>query len=405
MRFRPKPQTAALCGAHLVLLAAMTGCAADRAVAGRSAAAPEQLALGRGTLARSHLLTGELRAITAEAILVPRTPAWQVPIRWLQADGAQVVAGQRVLELDNSMFAGDLEQKRLQQARAVNELLQKEADLTVKLADLELAAERARIHFEKATIEADVPDELEARRSLQEKRLIRDKAEIELQKAKESLAAQRESAEAELEVLRIALRKIDAEVRVAETAIEALTLRAPRDGILVVAHNRREDRKFQMGDVVQVGNEVMSIPDLSAMKVEAQLSDVDDGRVEVGMTARCTLDTYPDEVLLGRVVEITPVAKEADRRSMRRAFRAVIHLEQSDPEKMRPGMSVQVEVARPSLENVVLVPRAALHFAGGAVTVQLVDGSLREIELADCNARQCAVADGLAEGDRVRVAG
>jgi len=58
------------------------------------------------------LLTGVLRATEAENIVVPRTPSWQVQIRWLEEDGAQVTAGQKIIEFDNSAFAGTIEDKK-----------------------------------------------------------------------------------------------------------------------------------------------------------------------------------------------------------------------------------------------------------------------------------------------------
>ena len=86
------------------------------------------------------------------------------------------------------------------------------------------------------------------------------------------------------------------------------------------------------------------------MKVVAQLSDVDDGRIAVGMRVRCTLDTYPDRVFEGEVVSISPIAKEENNRSLRRFFQVEVLLVESAPERMRPGMSVKVEVLVPPRE-------------------------------------------------------
>ena len=57
-------------------------------------------------------------------------------------------------------------------------------------------------------------------------------------------------------------------------------LNAPRDGIIVIGEHPWEGRKFHVGDTVQPGWTIVSLPDLSAgMEVRAELSDVDDGRV------------------------------------------------------------------------------------------------------------------------------
>jgi HlyD family secretion protein len=359
----------------------------------------------RGVFRTRLLLTGELQAVDSAKILVPRTPTWQMPIRWMEADGASVAEGQKVIELDNTEFSGDLEQDRLAESKALNDLMRKEADVAIDVADKEFAVEQARVQWEKARIEAEVPESLRTRREHQEKQLALVKAEVALEKAREELHASREAAQAELEELRLALEQARYDVRVAEQAIEALTLRAPRDGIFVVAENRREGRKYQTGDNAFVGLALASIPELTSMQVEALLSDVDDGKIAPGMRAICVLDTYPEESFEGVVTEITPVAKEQGRESRRRAFRAVVRLSGSDPERMRPGMSVRVEVIPPERDGVLLAPRAAIDFSGERPVTLLRDGSSVEVRLGPCNPFHCVVEGGLAEGQLLRSSG
>ena len=263
----------------------------------------------------------------------------------------------------------------------------------------------ARIALEKAKVEAAIPKELRSARDYQEDQLDLARAESEYEKALKDLDATRTASEAELEELRIALRRTEEEVETAREAIEALTLNAPRDGILVVAEKRRENRKFQVGDTVWVGLAVMRIPELSAMKVVASLSDVDDGRIEIGMRARSTLDIYPNREFAGRVTEITPVAQEEDDNSLRRSFRVVIMLDESDPELMRPGMSVRAEVEHEPLQDVLLVPRASLEWSDEQPRALLADGTTTDVQLGPCSARECVVEGGLDEGAQLRSRG
>jgi HlyD family secretion protein len=356
----------------------------------------------RGTFQSSMLLTGELEAVEAALIVVPRTPMWRMPIRWMEEDGAVVVAGQRVVELENSQFAGTIEQNRLAEARARNDLMRKEADVEIDLADREQRLEQARVQHEKASIEAAVPLDIQPRRDYQEKQLALSKAEVELQKASDDLEAGREAARAELEELRISLEEAAREVRVAEKAIADLTLRAPQEGIFVISENRFEGRKLEVGDDAWVGLAVGSIPELGEMQVVAQLSDVDDRKVATGMRAICTLDSYPERSYEGELAEIAPVAKGGGRRqSLRRHFRVVVRLHDADPEKMRPGMSVRVEVLPRPRENVLLVPRSALDLGSEAPRALLADGSGVDVELGPCSAYECVVEEGLNEGDEL----
>jgi HlyD family secretion protein len=152
---------------------------------------------------------------------------------------------------------------------------------------------------------------------------------------------------------------------------------------------------------------VASLPDLSAMSVQASLSDVDDGRIQPGMEVLCTLDAYPGQAFAGRVAEISPVARESRRSPLLRFFPVHIKLDRSDPGRMRPGMSVRVEVLGAELKNVLLVPRAALDFAAGPGVAGnpralLASGGTAPVKLGECTALECVVESGLAEGTRLR---
>jgi multidrug efflux pump subunit AcrA (membrane-fusion protein) len=247
-----------------------------------------------------------------------------------------------------------------------------------------------------------VPEALLERRVHQERQLRLDRARIEMEKAEEDLRAFEASSKADLETRRIAVEKARREIETTEAAIGALVLRAPRSGLLVVAQHPWEERKLQVGDTVYVGWSVMSIPDLSAMRVVASLSDVDDGKIAAGMPAKCTLDAYPGETFNGVVRELTPIAQEPMRESLRRAFRVIVELTRTDAEKMRPGMSVKVEVETARQSGALLAPRAALDMSADRPRAALAKGGDAEVRLGPCNASECVVESGLEEGTRLR---
>jgi multidrug efflux pump subunit AcrA (membrane-fusion protein) len=150
---------------------------------------------------------------------------------------------------------------------------------------------------------------------------------------------------------------------------------------------------------------VVSLPDLTAMRVEAKLSDVDDGRIAPGQSVACILDAYPDRTFPGHVAEITPVAQEEAGRSLRRAYNVRVELDAADAERMRPGMSVKVEVLPPAQDDVLLAPRAGLDFSGASPRARLVSGRDVDVKLGGCNRDACVVLGGLDDGARLRLPG
>jgi HlyD family secretion protein len=362
----------------------------------------QTLTVHRGDLRTRLLLTGELAAAEADELVVPRTSSWELQIRWLEQDGAAVKAGQKVVELDNSSFASELDEKRLAASEAEKELARAAAEARTATAEKEFAVEQKRAALHGAQVSADIPPELFAAREIQERRLNLRRAEVDLAKAEEDLAAQRQASAADLDVRKIALTKSRREIGEVEQAIGALTLRAPRDGILLVADHPWEGRKLREGDSAWVGLAVASLPDLSSLIVDADLSDVDDGRVTPGMEVLCALDAYPAETYHGRVEDVAAVAQEAPRRPLLRSFPVRIRLDRVDTRRMRPGMSVRVEVLGPPVRNALLVPRAALDLTASPPRVRRAAGGTAEVSLGACDAAECVVEKGVREGEVLR---
>ena len=71
--------------------------------------APATLQVSRGALEDRMVLTGELEALAAEQLRVPRTPAWTLAISWLAEDGAVVKKGEKVVEFDSTTLAESLD--------------------------------------------------------------------------------------------------------------------------------------------------------------------------------------------------------------------------------------------------------------------------------------------------------
>jgi len=387
--------------APLVLLASVvvSGCLA--AGAGESASLSEDLVVRKDTFQERYLLTGELRAAEAVPLVVPRTPGFQVQLRWMEEDGSEVETGQRVVEFDNSSFTSDLEDKRLTLAERETDFERTRTETAAALAESEFELEQRLAELERARIEASIPRELLSAREYQERRLDLQRAEVAVSKAGEDLEATRRANRSDIELSRVELESARREIEEAESAIELLTLRAPASGVLVVEEHPWEGRKFQLGDSLYPGWTVARLPNLTTLQVEAVLYDVDEGRIEAGMRARAIPDAFPDLRLEGEVLEVSPVAREVTHSSLRRYFLVRVRLDGADPRRLRPGMSVKVEVFGHPRDGVLLAPRRALELGVAPPRAHLAGGGVREIRLGPCNPTHCVVEEGLAEGDRL----
>jgi multidrug efflux pump subunit AcrA (membrane-fusion protein) len=386
----------------LVVIAIVCACSGEGA---RTSAKPEERAhtgkVVRRDVVDRVLLAGTLHATRSEELRTPRTPMWELPIRWMPEDGAVIKAGERALEFDNSSFVSTLAEKKLQYIDAAMAF-----DTFLDVSSLDQAQktfelENARLVHAKAKVQASVPADLLPARTAQERQLELKRAEAAVARAEKELASAQAASKLEKQVKQIELDKAKNTILDAEKAIGELLIKAPREGIIVVGDHPWMGRKFQIGDSVQPGWTIVALPDLSSgMEVRAELSDVDDGRVSNGMQGTCTLDAYPAEAMPCTVKSMMPVASGKGGQSLRRGFALVMALAKVD-DKMRPGMSVKVELRRPPLANAIVVPRGALQLAKDKARVRLASGELRDVELGACDAQGCVVTKGLTEGEGV----
>ncbi|HEY5944658.1 MAG TPA: hypothetical protein VIV40_04170 [Kofleriaceae bacterium] len=390
---------------RLVILAIVCACSGKGA---RQGAKPEERTrtqtVKTGDVTDRVLLAGTLQSTQSDELRTPRTPTWELPIRWMAEDGASIKAGERALEFDNSSFVTTLAEKKLAYIDAVmafNTLLDVSGfDEAQKAFELD----NAKLVLAKAKVQASVPADLLPARTAQERQLELKRADAAVAKAEKELASAKAANALEKQVKQIELDKAKRTIEDAEKAISELVLKAPRDGMIVVGEHPWMGRKFQIGDTVQPGWTIVSLPELGAgMEVRAEVSDVDDGRVSIGMQGTCTLDAFPADALPCTVKDLMPVASGKGGQSLRRGFSIVMTLTKVDADRMRPGMAVKVELRRPPLANVVVVPRGAVTFdtAGGKAKVKLAGGALRDVELGPCDAQGCAVTKGLSAGQVV----
>ncbi len=370
-------------------------------VSGGGTVPAQRATIVQGEIVDRVLLTGELRAGVAVDLTVPMTDTWELTIRWMAEDGTQVKAGERVLEFDNSAFTNGLVQKQMAVVEATSAFRTYRDLSAVSISVKQHELEQAKVATEKARLLASVPEDLLPQRTVKDRQIDRTRTELALAKAEKELATERQAAALESHVKQIEVDKAKRAVETAEKSIGELVLKAPRDGVISVGTHPWEGRRFQIGDSVQPGFILVTLPDFSQpMEIQAELSDVDDGRVKIGQKGMCTLDAYPAEPQPCEVKTVAPVARNKQRQSLRRIFSVSLAIANKDPDRMRPGMSVKVEL--PGAKRTGLVaPRSALVFDGGKVALRLHGGELRQVTLAGCDAQRCAIATGAIIGEEI----
>ena len=250
-----------------------------------------------------------------------------------------------------------------------------EAAVNVAHAGVE-AAEAA---LANAVLERDRAQNLFDRGAVAKQRL--DAADT----ARRSTAAQRDLAKANLAQAEAALRR-------AREVQRDTTLTSPIDGVVV-------ERHYDAGSLVGPGDEpVVVVADLRVMKLEAGVSELEAGRLRVGMPARVVAQARPGDVFDGRVAAIAP---EVDARN--RHFRIEVRIANPGT-ALLSGMYGSATIPLERAAQVVAVPRDAVITRDGRRVVIRIEGdTVREVPVTEglTDGRRVQIASGLQAGDTI----
>jgi len=143
------------------------------------------------------------------------------------------------------------------------------------------------------------------------------------------------------------------------TQLDDYRIIAPISGIVIGS-------EVEVGEMVvtgissyMVGTTIFQIGDPSEMIVKSSISEIDIGRLKIGLEVRIISDSYPDEVYLGKVKNIAPVGRINQGASI---VTFDVEIEILDPDvRLRQGMSCDIDIIFDTRENVLVLPVEAIH--------------------------------------------
>jgi len=192
--------------------------------------------------------------------------------------------------------------------------------------------------------------------------LTHAKLTFEKDKSKRKARKTYDQAQSRMKLDETAIASLQAAVDAAEMNLRHTAVIAPVSGMIV-------SRTVELGQIVAPGSQTPQLflvaPSFSAVQIAAKLSESSIGEVKVGSKASFTLESVPNEVYRGEVVEVgSPLPPTNDNKV---AFDVVIGV--PDPE-LRPksGEATAVSINVDRRDDVLRAPDQALsYFPDGAV--------------------------------------
>ncbi len=306
----------------------------------------EAVTVQAGTIEATLELSGNL-APRARVGVKPRVPG--ALERVLVDIGASVREGQTVATIDR-----------------------REIDAQADAAEATVGVARAGVDAAEAGL-SNAATELERSRNLFERGALPRQRLDAAETANKASLAQRELARATLAQAAAAQRR-------AREIQRDTILTSPVSGHVV---ERNYDPGAMPGDLP-----VVVVADLRVLKLEAGVSELDAGRLKVGMPAEVVVQARSGERYKGELAAIAPEVNERNRH-----FRVEIRVPNPDA-VLLSGMYATARIVTASASSGVIVPREAVTTRAGARVVLAVQGDL---------VKAVPVTEGLSDGRRVQI--
>ena len=160
-------------------------------------------------------------------------------------------------------------------------------------------------------------------------------------------------------------------VLTAQENLDANNLTAPFDGTVTEVSG-------MVGDQVSPVTNAFRIDDLSQMKVDVQVSEVDINSVKVGQSVTLTFDAISGKSYNGKVVE---VAQAGDSVQGAVDFTVTVVLTDMD-NSVKPGMTAAVTITVKQVNNALLVPSRAVRLVNNQLVVYVLqNGQAQEVNV------------------------
>lgn len=316
---------------------------------------------------------GSLRARRSVPVYAPIVP--QLRIAWLATAGQPIKQGESIVKFDSSASQQQLDQKvaALKQAQATldQELAQakviSEQD-TSDLADTKYNVEKARLEASKTEIVSQIQGE--------ENKIDLGMAEEKLKVQQATVALHDASEKSKIASLTRQRDKADNDVKVTQSRIAEMDVKAPISGIINYLPNYSQGwvnaKPFKAGDNAGAGQQIAEIPDLESMEMDAKVEETDRGRLNAGQDVRIRIDALPELAIIAKLTQVSPLAEQSFDWPPTRSFHAYASITKPDP-RLRPDMNGGMDVVIDRIPDAISIPAAAIFTRDGKPIVYVAN--------------------------------
>lgn len=397
---------------NMVLSIAVLGMAAAGTFAASRRAGPPDFPttlVTRGQFVDTLEIRGEIRPLKSVVMSSPMQSG-ELQILKLAKSGTMVKPGDLLVRFDPSTLERTIQEKQSELKQADAEIEQAQAQTRIAREQNATAVMKAGYDIERAKLDASKGDTV-SRLDVEAAKLAVLDAQQRERELKEKVKSDEASAEADLSAKRHKREKALFDLQRAERGLKNLELKAPAAGMVNVLPNFRSGsmfggaQEFQEGDRAWPGANILELPDLSSVHLEARLDESDRGRLQPQQDATVRIEAIPGKDFKARLDSISVLAKIDFSSGWPPAKNFDLNLVFLEIDsKMRPGMTAVARIATQRVPDVVLVPSETVFQRDGAPIVYKLDGSMfveTPVAVRKRGKEQTIIDKGVGAGDRI----
>jgi len=300
-------------------------------------------------------------------------------------EGDRVKTGQFLLEIDPNALRGTVQRGEAAVAAAQAGLAQSKVNVETARANLALAQTQVKRQRDLWAQQLTTKEQL-------------DKSENDVKIAQTELAAREAAVSSSAQMINQEAATLDT----SRYNLRQVTLVAPFDGI-VTRRNIEEGENVVVGTMNNAGTQLLTVADMSVIQAEVEVDETDIPSVQIGQTAKITIDALQDKTFTGRVTEIgnSPIQQTAATAGQQATnFKVKVQIDQQIPE-VRPGFTCSAAITTATRKQALSVPiqamaaREVIYDQGGAVVREPKDPKgKRKPKASDAPAAQAELKPG-----------
>lgn len=347
---------------------------------------------------------GELRSARPTPLTVPGRNWSSRRVEWMLDEGSVVKKGDLLARFSSQESEQQLAQALIELQRNALARAAKEGELEAAIGrvDVDLSQVAVQLGIARRYAEADLSAiaRNQALDAIEDARFLETRQDVlEWQRGQSGTRGG-----AELAVLDAQRATHDINAKSRQEDLDALELRAPNDGVLLLTANWSGD-KPAVGANLFAGTEFGSLPDTSAMEVQIDLPQIEAQGVAAGMAVELHPVGHPEQVITSELAWVASAATPKSRQDPVRyiSMRAPVPAGQIAEFGLVPGQKFAARVyllREPALS----VANVAVQQRDGRSLVQVRKGrgfEEREVELGMRGTARSQVLSGLEAGDVV----